>query len=102
MRIIKKLTELIEEELCDAEKYARLALEKKESYPEIAEIFNSLSAEELKHMNILHGAVAKLISTHSADGDPRTEGMKLAHEILHERAIEKEKEVRILQAMFRE
>lgn len=43
MRIVKKLTELINEELCDAEKYAKLALEKKEQYPETAELFYSLS-----------------------------------------------------------
>ena len=102
MRIVKKLTELINEELCDAEKYAKLALEKKEQYPETAELFYSLSLEELKHMNALHNAVVKLIEPHIGDNDPRTQGMKIAHEILHEQAIEKEKEVKILQDMYRE
>lgn len=102
MRIIKKLTELIDEELCDAEKYAKLALENKEDFPELAEVFFGLSGEELKHMNLLHNQVVKLIALYENDPDPRTEGMKLAHKILHERAIEKEKSVRILQSMFRE
>lgn len=101
MRVIKKLTELIDEELCDAEKYAKLALQYKEEYPDVAEMFNSLSGEELKHMGILHNAVTRLISQVKTN-DTRTEGMKMAHEILHERAIEKEKSVRMLQAMFRE
>ena len=102
MRIIKKLTCLIDEELGDAEKYAKLALEYKDDHPTIAELFNSLSSEELKHMSYLHDAVVKLIAEHENDPDPRTEGMKLAHQLLHERAIEKEKEVRILRSMFRE
>ena len=102
MRIIKKLTQLIDEELCDAEKYAKLALENKETYPEEANMFYSLSLEELRHMNVLHDSVTRLIALHKDDPDPRTEGMKLAHEILHEHAIEKEKAVRMLQTMYRE
>jgi hypothetical protein len=62
----------------------------------------SLSGEELKHMALLHNHVEKFIAQHKDDTDPRTEGMKLAHELLHEQAIEKEKSVKILQMMFRE
>lgn len=53
-------------------------------------------------MNALHNAVVKLIEPYMGDNDPRTQGMKIAHEILHEQAIEKEKEVKILQDMYRE
>ena len=101
MRIIKCLTTLINEELDDAEKYAKKALELKEDYPELAEAMFSLSGEELKHMSLLHTHVEKLIALHKDETDPKTEGMRIAHQLLHEQAIEKEKEVRILQGMFR-
>lgn len=101
MKIIKLLTDLIDEELCDAEKYAKLALEHKESDAEVAQMFFQLSQEELKHMATLHTADVNIVKKHMNDTDPRTEGMKIAHEILHERAMEKEKEVRILLDMYR-
>jgi ferritin len=50
MKLIKKLTEYIEEELCDSEKYALMAMELKESYREAANLMYMLSLEEMKHM----------------------------------------------------
>lgn len=101
MKEIKLLTDLINEELCDAEKYAKLAVEYKDADPNLAQMFSQLSQEELKHMTTLHTADVNLVKAHSNDPDPRTEGMKIAHEILHEHAIEKEKGVRILLDMYR-
>jgi len=101
MRIIKKLSELICEELGDSEKYAKLALELKDSMPDIAEMFYALSIDEMKHMGMLHNSVTRVISEHEEDPDPRTEGMKAAYEIIHEREIEWEKSVKILQSMYR-
>jgi ferritin len=54
MRIIKQLAEYIEEEICDSEKYALMAMELKESYPEVANVMYMLSLEEMKHMQLLH------------------------------------------------
>lgn len=101
MQIIKTLTDLIDEEICDAEKYAKLALEYKDSYSDLAKMFFTLSQEELKHMAMLHSADVEFVRMHETDTDPRTEGMKIAHQILHERAMEKEKGVRILLDMYR-
>lgn len=50
MKLIKKLTEYIEEELGDSEKYALMAMELKESYREVANLMYMLSLEEMKHM----------------------------------------------------
>ena len=101
MKSIKLLTDLIDEEICDAEKYAKLALEYKESNADVAQVFFQLAQEELKHMATLHTTDVNIVKVHMNDSDPRTEGMKIAHEILHERAMEKEKGVRILLDMYR-
>ncbi len=102
MKSIKKLTELIDEELCDSEKYARLALKYKDDKPELAAMFYSLSLEEMKHMNTLHNEVVREIAEVKDSDDPRTEGMKIAYDILHEKAIEKQKGVAVMQQMYRE
>ena len=102
MRIIKKLSCLIDEEIADARKYAKLALEWKDEDPALAQTFNALSLDEMKHMGMLHDSVTKLISQVQDNGDPRTEGMKIAYEVLHEKAIDEAAEVKVMQQMFRE
>ena len=71
-------------------------------YPQSLIDLSELSQDELKHMNMLHNTTVNMVRLHEADPDPRTEGMKLAYQILHERAMEKEKGVRIMHDMFRE
>jgi len=61
LKIIKCLTEFIHEEIGDANKYIEKALEIREEYPEVAELLNVLSSEEMRHMQMLHSQVAKLI-----------------------------------------
>ena len=102
MQIIKKLSRMIGEELEDAEKYAKCALEKRNEYPVIAEMFYSLSLEEMKHMQQLHNAVVKLIDEAKANGKEIPVGMQEMYELIHEQEIEHAAEIRMLQSMFRE
>lgn len=102
MKIIKCLTSYIDEEIGDSKKYIEKAIEVKEEYPEVAELFNKLSLEELKHMQALHTQVVQLINQYRAEhGDP-PEGMMAVYNYLHEKAIEKTREVKVLQQMFLE
>ena len=102
MKIIKKLSCFIDEEIGDAEKYARLALEYKDEDPALAQTFYTLSIDEMKHMTMLHESVVKLISQVQEEDDPRIEGMRMAYEVLHEKAIDDATKVRVMQNMFRE
>ena len=102
MQIIKKLSRMIGEELEDAEKYAKCALEKRNEYPAIAEMFYSLSLEEMKHMQQLHNAVVKLIDEAKANGKTIPVGMQEMYELIHGQEIEHAAEIRMLQTMFRE
>ena len=55
MKIIKKLSDYIHEEIHDAGKYAEAAILYKEEYPDVAATFYMLSNEELNHMQfVLH------------------------------------------------
>ena len=50
MEIIKCLEDFIHEEIEDAHKYITKGLKIKEEFPEVADLMNLLSTEEMKHM----------------------------------------------------
>ena len=102
MKIIAKLSDMIEEEIADAEKYIRCALNHKEDNPELANTFYQLSLEEMKHMSMLHDQVTKLIAEYrKAHGEP-PENMRTLYNYLHERHIAKAADTKAMQAMYKE
>lgn len=102
MKIIETLSEKIEEEINDAKEYARMALEYREEYPELAQTLNDLSLEEMGHMNRLHTAVAGIIEQYRKDkGEPPT-AMLAVYDYLHKKQIKHAAEAKNLQAMFLE
>ena len=101
MKIIKCLSELIEEELNDSQKYVDLALRWKQDDPEVADLFYELSVAEMGHMDKLHMMVAKIIEEYRADnGEPPKEMMTL-YEYLHEKHIAHAMEVKVKQGMYK-
>ena len=102
MELIEKLSDMIEEEIDDAKKYAKCALKYKTDYPELADTFIGLSGEEMRHKNMLHDQVERIISKYrEKNGEPPKE-MKAIYDYLHRKQIEHTKDVKALQEMYRE
>lgn len=63
MEIIKKLSDMIKEEIGDASKYAKCALVNKDSDKILSDTFYTLANEELKHMDMLHAQVTRILTS---------------------------------------
>ena len=101
MKIIERLSEMIEEEICDAEKYIRCALKQKEEYPKLADLFAKLSNDEMGHMDLLHDAVTELIANYRRDHGEPPKDMLAVYQYLHQKAIDHAVDVKGMQEMYK-
>lgn len=99
MRIIKDLSKRIKEELHDAESYAKMAIEHKAGYPDLAETYHHLAKDEIGHANLLHEKVVAMIRKASTEREVPP-AMREIWAWQHEEIIEEEAEVKRLLEMY--
>ena len=102
MKVIKYLSEMIEDELEGAEHYAENAIKYKEEMPALAETLFEISTQEMRHVNMLHDKVVEIINRHRAEHGEPPAAMMAIYEWEHNRQIDKAKKVKILQTQYRE
>ena len=101
MRIIRKVSDRIGEEIGDARTYALMALETRDDYPELSRTLYTISLQEMEHERMLHDAIANVITKYRQEkGDP-PEKMMAVYEYLHEKQIADAAEARNIQAMYK-
>ena len=70
--------------------------------PGLSNVFYEISTQEMRHVNMLHEEVVKLIKTHrEKHGEPPT-AMMAVYEWEHNRQIERTQKIKILQNQFRD
>ena len=102
MKLIKKISKMIEDEIEGAECYVKMALKHKEDRPELAKMFYSLSMDEMEHMSKLHGAVVEIIEEYRKEHGEPPAAMMAVYDYLREKHIDDAAEVRTMQAMYKE
>ena len=102
MEIIKKLSEMIEDELEGAEEYVKCAIKHKAEHPTLANVFYDISVQEMHHVTMLHEQVNKIIENHRKEHGEPPAVMKAIWDWEHERQIREAKEIRRYQEMYRE
>jgi len=96
MKKIIVLVENIREELIDAEKYAKLASESKDTDRDLAETYITIAKQELNHAHMEHDQVSKIIAEERNTGKEIPVTMLAVWDWEHGIAIEHEAEVRRL------
>ena len=81
--------------------YAELAIENRESYPDLAQTLYELSEEEMGHMSRLHTAVAGIIEQYRKEKGEPPAAMLAVYEYLHKKQIEKAAEAKAMQELFK-
>ena len=87
---------MIEEEMNDSEKYAKCALKYKEERPSLAQTFHALSLDEMKHKDMLHEEVVKIINEYRATGAEVPSDMMAVYDYLHKKHIDRATEIKII------
>lgn len=101
MKIIRELEEMIEDEIHDIKKYAKMAAEVKDEHPTLAQALYTISTQEDTHQAMLHNEVVKIIEEHRRmHGEPPAT-MMAVYDYLHKKHIEKLAEARRYQEMYK-
>lgn len=101
MKLIKKMSKMIEDEIEGAECYVKMALKLKDERPELARMFYTLSTDEMGHMGKLHDAVVDVITQYRKEEGEPPAAMQAVYEYLHSKHIDDAAEVKAMQEMFR-
>ena len=84
MKLIKEIEELIEDEVHDVKKYAKMAVELKADHPQLAQVLYTISAQEEGHQQMLHGEVVRIIEQYRREhGEPPAAMMARAQQSSH-------------------
>ena len=101
MKLIRDIEELIEDEIHDIKKYAKMAVELKPQHPALAQVLYTISTQEDSHQAALHNEVVKIIEEHRrTKGEPPKE-MMAVYDYIHKRHVEKLAEARRYQELYK-
>ena len=101
MKLIKKLEELVEDEIHDVKKYAKLAAEVKAEHPSLAQVLYTISTQEDTHQAAIHTEVVKIIEDYRKKHGEPPAAMMAMYEYVHQKHIDALAEARRYQEIYR-
>lgn len=101
MKLIKELEELIEDEVHDVKKYAKMAVELKAEHPQLAQVLYTISAQEEGHQQMLHGEVVRIIEQYRREHGEPPAAMMAVYDYVHKKHIERMADAKRYQEMYR-
>ena len=102
MKIIEHLSDLINEEIDGACNYAKLALKYKEDRPQLAQTLYSITVDEMKHIDMLHDEVVRVINDHRATGAEVPVEMQAIYDYVHAKQIERVHNIKVYMDQYKE
>lgn len=101
MEIIVKLVSLIDDELCGAKNYIKMARRNKTVYPQLSNTFADLAEAEMGHVKSLHAEAARIIENYrETNGEPPAE-MLAVYNYEHDKQIDKATKVKQMITEYR-
>ena len=101
MKLIRDLEEMIEDEIHDIKKYAKMASEVKADHPTLAQVLYNISTQEDGHQAALHNEVVKIIEDHRRTHGEPPAAMMAVYEYIHQKHIDKLAEARTYQDVYK-
>ena len=101
MQIISNLSDMIEEEMADAEKYIECAVKHKQDYPDLSAVFFKLSQDEITHANLLHEQVVAIITEYRKTTGEPSEKMQWVYDYLHKKHIDRANKIKFMQSLYK-
>ncbi len=101
MQIIRDLEELIEDEVHDVKKYAKMAAELKAKHPGLAQVLYTISTQEETHQAALHTEVVKIIEEYKRTKGEPPAAMMAVYDFMHKRHIDKMADARRYQDLYK-
>ena len=102
MKIIEHLSDRINEEIDGACNYAKLALKYKEERPQLAQTFYNLTVDEMKHIDMLHDEVVKIINDHKATGAEVPVEMQAVYDYVHAKQIDRVHNIKVYMDQYKD
>ena len=94
---IEAVLDMMDDKLCNAEKYIKCAFRYKESYPTVAAIFQRISVDDMNHVNLLNDNLSTLLTQNADKKTPMFD----VFSYMHKKHITKINEIKALQAMYK-
>lgn len=101
MKIIMCLSDQIEEELHDADKYIDLAMKWKAEDQDVSDLFYELSQEEMGHMEKLHAEVVDQIRVYREENGEPPKGMMEMFNHIHQKQTAEAMRIKVKQGMYK-